>query len=56
VAPGRTTQVKPLISVGGIKLSLTNHTTLRLDFRDYISPFPENLFVTAGNKNPRLAK
>jgi hypothetical protein len=48
VAPGRTAHVKPLISVGGgVKLSLTNRTTLRLDFRDYISPFPENLFVTA---------
>src|SRR6266851_1205436 len=44
----RTTQVKPLISVGGgVKVRLTNHTAIRVDFRDYISPFPENLFVTA---------
>ena len=43
----RTTQVKPLISVGGgVKVRLTNHTAIRVDFRDYISPFPENLFVT----------
>ena len=44
----RTTQVKPLISVGGgVKVSVTTHTAVRVDFRDYISPFPENLFVTA---------
>lgn len=44
----RTTEVKPLISVGGgVKISATNHITVRVDFRDYISPFPENLFVTA---------
>lgn len=44
----KTTQVKPLISVGGgVKVSVTTHTTVRVDFRDYISPFPENLFATA---------
>jgi hypothetical protein len=44
----RTTQVKPLISVGGgVKCSVTSHATVRVDFRDYISPFPEHLFVTS---------
>jgi hypothetical protein len=44
----KTTEVKPLISVGGgVKVSVTSHTMVRVDFRDYISPFPENLFVTA---------
>ena len=44
----RATQVKPLISVGGgVKVSVTTHTAVRVDFREYISPFPENLFVTA---------
>jgi hypothetical protein len=43
----KTTQVKALISVGGgVKVSLTSHATVRVDFRDYISPFPEKLFVT----------
>src|SRR5258708_9595939 len=43
----KTTQVRPLISVGGgVKCSVTSHTSVRVDFRDYISPFPEHLFVT----------
>ena len=43
----KTTEVKPLISVGGgVKVSITGHATVRMDFRDYISPFPERLFVT----------
>jgi len=43
-----TNEVKPLISMGGgVKAKLTEHTVLRVDFREYISPFPENLFVTA---------
>jgi hypothetical protein len=44
----KTSEVKPLISVGGgVKFALTDHATVRVDFRDYISPFPEKLFVTA---------
>jgi len=44
----KTNEVKPLISVGGgVKAKLTDHTVLRLDFREYISPFPEELFATA---------
>ena len=43
-----TDEVKPLISVGGgVKAKLTDHTLIRVDFREYISPFPENLFATA---------
>jgi hypothetical protein len=43
-----TNEVKPLISVGaGLKAKVTDRTLIRLDFREYISPFPENLFVTA---------
>jgi hypothetical protein len=41
-------EVKPLISVGGgVKVTLTRHLLVRVDFRDYISPFPEELFVPA---------
>jgi hypothetical protein len=41
-------EVKPLISVGGgVKARLTGHTVIRVDFREYISPFPENLISTA---------
>jgi hypothetical protein len=44
----KTNEVKPLISVGGgVKVTLTEHALIRVDFRDYISPFPEKLFVTA---------
>ena len=44
----KTNEVKPQISVGGgVKAKLTDHTAIRLDFREYISPFPEELFVTA---------
>ncbi len=43
----QTSEVKPLISVGaGLKAKLTDHTAIRVDFREYISPFPEQLFVT----------
>jgi hypothetical protein len=44
----KTNQVKPLISVGGgVKVALTKQLLIRVDFRDYISPFPEELFVPA---------
>lgn len=44
----KTNEVKPLISVGGgVKAKLTDHTAIRVDFREYISPFPEELFATA---------
>ena len=41
-------EVKPLISVGGgVRAVLTRHAAVYLDFRDFISPFPEELFVPA---------
>ena len=44
----KTHEVKPLISVGGgVKVALTRRLRIRVDFRDYISPFPEELFVPA---------
>jgi hypothetical protein len=44
----KTQEVKPLISVGaGVKFTFADHAALRFDFREYISPFPEKLFVTA---------
>jgi hypothetical protein len=44
----KTNEIKPLISVGGgVKAKLTDHTAIRVDFREYISPFPEELFATA---------
>jgi len=43
-----TNEIKPLISVGaGVKAKLTERTVIRVDFREYISPFPEQLFATA---------
>lgn len=44
----KTNEVKPLISAGGgVKAKLTEHTIFRVDFREYISPFPEKLVATA---------
>jgi hypothetical protein len=44
----KASEVKPLISVGGgVKATVTRHVLIRLDFRDYASPFPEELFVVA---------
>jgi len=40
----KTQEVKPLISVGaGVKFTFADHAAVRFDFREYISPFPENL-------------
>jgi outer membrane protein with beta-barrel domain len=42
----KTEEAKPLISVGGgVKYVLNANTAIRFDFRDYITPFPEKLFV-----------
>jgi hypothetical protein len=44
----KTDEVEPLISVGGgVKVRLRARMDIRLDFRDYVSPFPEKLFVPA---------
>ena len=42
----RTHQVKPLISVGaGLRIALSRNGLLRLDVRDYITPFPDEVIV-----------
>lgn len=42
----RTHQVKPLISVGaGVRIALSRNAILRLDIRDYITPFPDEVIV-----------
>lgn len=47
-------EVKPLISAGGgVKITLTKRLSVRLDVRDYISPFPEELFVPAAGAKIR---
>jgi hypothetical protein len=44
------TQVEPVISAGaGIKYRVTRHTQVRLDFRTYFSPLPEDIFRTPGS-------
>ncbi len=46
----KTRQWEPMISFGGgVKYSMSKHTLLRLEFRDYVTPFPEKLFVTMGS-------
>jgi len=44
----KTDEVKPLVSMGGgVKVRVRGRMDIRLDFRDYISPFPQKLFATA---------
>src|SRR5689334_4776620 len=44
----KTDEAKPLLSVGGgVKVRVSACMDIRLDFRDYVSPFPEKLFVAA---------
>ncbi len=44
----KTDEVKPLLSVGGgVRVRVGGRMDIRLDFRDYISPFPQRLFATA---------
>ncbi len=41
-------QVEGLVSFGGgVKFSLTEHWLVRLDFRDYLTPFPNKLIAPA---------
>ena len=41
-------QVKALVSFGGgVKVALGEHWIVRVDFRDYATPFPENVIVPA---------
>ena len=41
-------EVKALVSFGGgVKMAVNEHWLVRLDFRDYATPFPEKLFAAA---------
>ena len=41
-------EVKALVSFGGgVKLQLADHWVVRVDFRDYATPFPEHVIVPA---------
>jgi hypothetical protein len=45
-----TNQWRALATVGaGAKYRLTDHILMRVDFRDYITPFPTHLIVPAAN-------
>jgi len=42
-----TDEVEALVTFGGgLKIKLNDHCDVRLDFRDYLTPFPEDLFIT----------
>ena len=42
-----TSEAQPLVSVGGgVKISVSKRALLRLDFRDYATPLPNNLLAT----------
>ena len=44
----KTDQVEPLISFGGgVKCLVSKHAQFRADFRDYVTPAPDRLFVPA---------
>ncbi len=44
----RTSQVEPLVSVGGgVKFSVAKSTMLRLEVHDYLTPFPKNVIAPA---------
>jgi hypothetical protein len=46
----RTNEVQPLVSIGGgIKVPISRHSLIRLDFRDYMTPFPSSLLAFPGN-------
>jgi Outer membrane protein beta-barrel domain len=47
----RTSQAKPLVSVGGgVKLRASRSALVRLDFRDYATPIPSNLLATSPDR------
>jgi len=44
----KTQQVVPLVSAGaGLKYAISPHTSLRIEFRDYITPFPKDVIAPA---------
>lgn len=45
-----TSELQPLISAGGgIKIPMSRHSLIRLDFRDYMTPFPSSLLARRAN-------
>ena len=34
---------------GGVKVSITGHILMRVDFRDYVTAFPTHMIVPAAN-------
>jgi len=45
----KTDQWEPLVSFGGgVKFMVSNNVQFRVDFRDYLTPTPDKLFVPAG--------
>jgi hypothetical protein len=45
-----TSEAQPLISVGGgVKFPLSRHALVRVDFRDYATPYPGNLLALPPN-------
>lgn len=45
---------KPLLSAGaGVRVRLTEHVALRLDFRDYATPFPKKVIAPAPGATAR---
>ena len=44
----KTMEWKPMISAGGgVRVALTGHVFLRMEFRDYITPFPSKVITPA---------
>ena len=45
----RTSELLPMLSLGGgIKFRISNHAVVRVDFRDYLTPFPSNVILPRG--------
>jgi hypothetical protein len=45
----RTSELQPMLSLGGgIKFRITKHALLRVDFRDYMTPFPSRVILPRG--------
>jgi hypothetical protein len=46
--------VKPMVSIGaGMRVRLHRHAALRVDLRDYVSPFPTRVIAPAGGNRIR---
>jgi hypothetical protein len=50
----RTSEVQPLVSAGaGVKLPISRRALIRLDFRDYMTPFPSSLLALPPNSRAK---